>query len=60
MKWRDNVNGDAILNDLKKKADLTKWKGEKEFLIIAKSFKKRAADAICWDLKDLERLLSYD
>jgi len=60
VKWRDNVNGDAILNDLKKKADLTGWKGEKEFLIIAKSFKKRAADATCWDLNDLEGLLSYD
>ena len=58
VKWRDNVNGDAILNDLKKKADLTKWKGEKEFLVIAKSFKKRTNDAICWDLKDLEKLVS--
>jgi len=58
VKWRDDVNGKKVLEDLMEKAELTKWKGEKEFLIIAKSFKKRAPDATCWDLKDLERLIA--
>ncbi|AIF70330.1 hypothetical protein PAP_09775 [Palaeococcus pacificus DY20341] len=58
VKWRDNVNGIALFKELKEKADLTKWKGEREFLIIAKSFKKRAPDALCWDLKDLEGLMN--
>lgn len=58
VKWRDDVNGKKVLEDLMEKAELTKWEGEKEFLIIAKSFKKRAPDATCWDLKDLERLIA--
>ena len=57
VKWRDGINAEAVLNDLKEKADSTRWKGEKEFLLIAKSFKKRADDAVCWDLRDLERVL---
>lgn len=56
VKWGDNVNGEALLSELKKKAELTKWKGKKDFLIVAKSFKKKSDEAICWDLKDLKRL----
>ncbi|MDI3475603.1 MAG: uncharacterized protein PWQ79_2309 [Thermococcaceae archaeon] len=57
VKWGDNVSGDRLLRELREKADLTKWKGEREFLIVAKGFKKRAPEATCWDLKDLERLM---
>lgn len=45
------------MRELREKVDSTKWKGEREFLIVAKGFKKRAPEATCWDLKDLERLM---
>jgi len=57
IKWRDNVNGEKILKELQRKAENTNWKGGKGFLIIAKSFKKKTDGALCWDLRDLEKML---
>ena len=60
IKWKNNVDGEKILYELKEKAGFVEWHKEKRkehYMIIAKSFKKKTKDAICWDLKDLKRII---
>ena len=57
VKWKDNVNGEKILNDLKEKAKFVKWKNnerKEHFIIFARTFRKKIP-GICFDLRDMER-----
>jgi uncharacterized protein len=59
-KWKDKVDAQAILSELKEKAKLVDWNKEKRkesYALFAKSFKKRTKGVMCFDLKDLERAL---
>ncbi|MEM3453096.1 MAG: ATP-binding protein [Candidatus Hadarchaeum sp.] len=61
-KWRENVDADRTLSELKEKAKLVDWrrKERKEhFVIFAKSFKKKVdlPGLRLFDLSDLEELL---
>jgi uncharacterized protein len=59
-KWKENVDVEAILSELKEKAKLVQWNlgGRKEsYAIFAKSFKKRVKGALLFDLKDMEKAL---
>lgn len=59
-KWKDNADAEKILNGLKAKAGHVEWnKGKRKeyYAIFAKSFSKRAKDTMCFDLKDVEKLL---
>jgi AAA+ ATPase superfamily predicted ATPase len=59
-KWKDKVNAEKILEDLKTKAMFVNWNNEKRkeyYAVIAKSFSKRTESVLCVDLKDLEKLL---
>ena len=63
IKWKDKVNGEKILHELKEKAGFVEWnkgKRKERYMIIAKSFKKKTKDAICWDLKDLKRIIKNE
>ncbi len=54
-KWKDKVNAEKVLEELKEKAKYVNWKSKKQYYaIFAKSFSKRA-DCYCFDLKDLEK-----
>jgi len=53
-KWMDNVDGDKVLQTLRKKARNLRWEGDFEFVIFAKSFRNRPEDVHSYDLKDLE------
>ena len=59
-KWKNNVDAEKILEELKEKAGLVEWNndGRKEsFAVFAKSFSKRAEGALCFDLNDMEKIL---
>ncbi len=63
-KWKDNVDGRRVLNNLKEKSKYIEWpnkkKNRKEFyVIIAKSFKKksRGENVYYFDLNDIEKFL---
>lgn len=61
-KWKDKVDANKILNELKEKSKFVDWNNEKRqeyFCIIAKSFKRKIKenDVYCFDLKDIEREL---
>ena len=59
-KWRDNINAEKILFDLKEKAQHVTWfnNARKEyFAVFAKSFYKRSENCLCFDLHDLEKML---
>ena len=58
-KWKDNIDAEAILLELKEKAKAVGWnKGAEYYAIFAKSFRRRAKDAICFDIKDLHRIVN--
>jgi hypothetical protein len=61
-KWKDNVDGEEILRELKGKSRYVHWQNERRkeyFCIIAKSFKKKIKqeNLILFDLKDMEKQL---
>jgi hypothetical protein len=63
-KWKNNVDGNQVLKELKEKTNYFEWphklkSGEKYYLIIAKSFKKKTMEknVYYFDLKNLEKLL---
>ncbi len=59
-KWKDNVSAESILNGLKAKAEYVEWnkgKRKEHYAIFVKSFSSRSKDAMCFDLKDIEKLL---
>ncbi len=59
-KWKDNVDAETIVNELKEKAEHVKWfNGERKeaYAVFAKSFSKRAKGVYCCDLNDLAKAL---
>ena len=59
-KWKSNVNAKKVLKELKEKARYVQWNNEtrkEKYAIFAKSFKAKTDDAMCIDLKDMERKL---
>ena len=59
-KWQDNVNAEKILQELKEKSEFVDWnknKRKESYVVFAKSFKKRAKDCYCFDLKDISKQL---
>ena len=61
-KWQEGVDAEAILEELKEKANLVEWHSmdrKENFAIFVKSFKKRTDGALLFDLKDLEKALKH-
>ncbi|CAG0973080.1 MAG: ATP-binding protein [Candidatus Methanoperedens sp.] len=59
-KWQDNVNSQKILEELKEKTKYVKWHNDnrqEHYSIFAKSFSKRTKQALCIDLKDIEKII---
>jgi AAA+ ATPase superfamily predicted ATPase len=59
-KWKDKVNAEKILSQLKEKSNHLKWHNQERkehFAIFAKSFSEKSKDCLCFDVKDLERVL---
>jgi len=55
-KWKDKVNAEKILKELKEKAKFVDWnlgKRKEHYCVIAKSFSRKSEDALCFDLRDL-------
>src|SRR3989344_2075537 len=64
-KWKDNVNVESIMKDLREKIEYVEWNNEKRkesYAIFAKSFSKKVGEfegkkIYCFDLKDIEKRL---
>lgn len=59
-KWKDNADAKKVLDGLKTKAEYVEWnkgKRKEHYAIFARSFSQRAKSAMCFDLKDIEKLL---
>src|SRR3989338_4852571 len=61
-KWKENVDAEEILKQLKEKSAYVNWhknKREEHFCIIAKSFKKKVGqkNVLLFDLKDMAKEL---
>ncbi len=59
-KWKSNVNAKQVLKELKEKARFVEWNNEKrkeKYAIFAKNFKVKTDEAICVDLKEMEKML---
>lgn len=59
-KWQDRVNAEKIFEELKEKATHVDWNNEERkehYAIVAKSFSRRT-EAICFDLNDLEKIIT--
>lgn len=57
-KWKEKVNAEKVLAQLKEKAQFVEWhngKRKESYAIFAKSFSKKAQGAHCFELKDLEK-----
>lgn len=62
-KWKDNVDAEKILEELKEKSQhiqFNKDKREEHYAIFAKSFKRKSKDAYNFDLEDIEKFLTGD
>lgn len=60
-KWKDEVNAEKIVVNLKEKAQHVRWFNttrKEYFAIFAKSFSNRPGDCLCFDLKDLEKMIN--
>jgi len=56
-KWKEKVDAEKILRQLKKKAEYVQWNNEQRkdyFAVFAKSFSMRSNEAYCYDLNDFE------
>jgi hypothetical protein len=58
-KWKENVDAENILQELRKKSTYVDWKNNKYYAVFAKSFKKKFKDrnVMLFDLKDIEKEL---
>ncbi len=57
-KWRKRAqDGEKLIEDLKKKVELTGWKGEVHYLIIARSLKNVPENVIALDKNKIKNLL---
>ncbi|MBU7046531.1 MAG: ATP-binding protein [Theionarchaea archaeon] len=59
-KWKEKVNADKILGNLKEKAKYVSWFNSSRreyFAIFGKSFSKKSADCLCFDLEDLKKMV---
>jgi len=64
-KFRDKINAEKIVSELKDKAHYVDWENEKRnesYAVFAKSFKKKINEfegkkVYCFDLKDIEKML---
>jgi len=61
-KWKDNVNPEKILENLKEKAKYVEWNNDKRkerYAIFAKSFSKKIknGDVLLFDLNDMKKML---
>ena len=60
FKWKDNIDAEKVLQELKEKSGFVDWNKDKRkehYAIFAKSFKKRVKDCYCFDLKDISKHL---
>ena len=58
-KWKENINAEKILNNLREKSRHVAWSNtsrKEHFAIFGKSFSTRSAECSCFDLRDLEEL----
>lgn len=58
VKWKDNIDGESLLKDLREKGKKVLWNfesREEEYVLFAKSFKNKPKGIKCFDLKDLEK-----
>ena len=60
-KWKENVNAEKVLSELKEKSEFVQWNTEKRkehYAIFAKSFKKKIKEKNLhlFDLKDMEKV----
>ena len=60
-KWKENVNAEKVLSELKEKSGFVQWNTEKRkdhYAIFAKSFKKKIKEknVHLFDLKDIEKV----
>lgn len=58
VKWSDNVDASEVVYQLQQKAASAGLKGKPHFCVIARSFKREAADTLHLDLKKLEKFLA--
>ena len=58
FKWSEGVDGEAMVRALDRKADKVGLEGARHYLLVARSFRRRARGAIHIDLKALGRVLS--
>ena len=61
-KWKENVNPEGVLKELKEKAQYVEWNNEKRkesYAIFAKSFSKKIknGDVLLFDLNDMKKML---
>ncbi len=62
-KWKDNVDAEAVLAPLKRKAHHVEWVNDsrkEHFVLFGKSFSRRSKDCLCFDLKDLKELMNVN
>ena len=60
-KWKNNVDAEHVLADMKKKAEHVKWFNHtrrEHFAVFSKSFSRRSEKCLCIDLDDLKRTLN--
>ncbi|WP_461863575.1 ATP-binding protein [Thermococcus sp.] len=59
-KWRNKpVNGEKLLEELKRKVELSNWRGEKHYLLIARKVKKVPDELIVLDEGTIRHILTY-
>ena len=59
-KWKDKVDAERILLNLKEKANHVSWFNDTRreyFAVFGKSFSKKSADCLCFDLEDLKKTM---
>ncbi|USH00431.1 ATP-binding protein [Thermococcus argininiproducens] len=57
-KWRNKpVNGEKVLEDLKRKVELSNWKGESYYLLIARKVKNAPENLIVLDERKILQIL---
>lgn len=57
-KWKDNVDADRILQELKSKSGYVQWNNETRqeyYAIFARSFRRRSNEALCYDAEDIRQ-----
>jgi AAA+ ATPase superfamily predicted ATPase len=58
-KWKDNVDAERVLIDLKEKTKYVDWFNESRkeyFAVFGKSFSRKSSNCLCFDLKDLKKI----